>query len=93
MLCYVISVRGTKLRDSQSCEIGGSETKNDCAGEDQQQFPDPTDLCQRRNKNLVIGPAGPDTKNDCTDEGQEQITRPDQICDFIFMMLKTEVGL
>jgi hypothetical protein len=31
-----------------------------------------------RQKNMVMGPAGPETKSDCPGEGQRQITRPDQ---------------
>jgi hypothetical protein len=45
------------------------ETKNVCAGEQQQQF-----ARVLRQKDMVMNHVGPETKNDCAGEGQQQIT-------------------
>jgi hypothetical protein len=60
----------------------GTETKIECAGEDQQQFNDgpktmvKTCMSSRvvSQKNMVISPAGFGTKNDCAGEDQQQFT-------------------
>jgi hypothetical protein len=57
----------------------GPQTKNDCAGEDQQQFTRQIPDGARyemvvRQRDMVMGPTGLGTKNNYDGEGQQQIT-------------------
>jgi hypothetical protein len=60
----------------------GLRTKNDCAVEGQQQFPQLTGQIQQvselrvvRQKNTVMDPKVPGTKNDYSGKGQQQSTQ------------------
>jgi hypothetical protein len=46
-------------------------TKNDCAGKDQQQFPNLTS----DKRNMVMSHSGPGTNSDCAGKGQQQFTQ------------------
>jgi hypothetical protein len=49
------------------------KTKDDCAGKDKQQFTRHSSQGSRQ-KNIVMGTAGPRTKNNCTWGGQQHVT-------------------
>jgi hypothetical protein len=53
----------------------GPGTKNDCAGEDLQQFAQNAKVWVVWQKNMVMSPEGPETKDDCAGKDQQQITR------------------
>jgi hypothetical protein len=63
----------------------GHGTKNDCAGESQQQYIQQTDLSmphfkthksfEKKKKILSLVPTGPETKTYCAGEAQQQLNR------------------